>query len=301
MIPYSETDSPRRTAASRSATLWSFEPVKCWSRFPYDSGGTTRRSKRRPSCETTVAFVGPRAATSTTHGSEQNASMSAAGSVAVAMMSRSRTVSRKRRAEPAIETSTAAGWAASVATAARSFGSVRPSRARRSAGSASAFAPSDCSPARIFSSDFAPEPGQPAELLRLGGGPQVGDGRDPELLPDPPGGLRAEPGQVHERRHLRGHDRLPLRERVHLAVVDDLDDLLLDRPADPLQLLRAPLERELRDRARRLADLRGGPAVRRDPEPVLALDLHQVGEEVELRRQVGVARQSVGGAADTSR
>ena len=50
--PYSETESPRLTAASRSATLWSFEPVKCWSRLPYASGGTTRRSKRRPSCET---------------------------------------------------------------------------------------------------------------------------------------------------------------------------------------------------------------------------------------------------------
>ena len=30
---YSETERPRRTS-SRSATLCSFEPVKCWSRFP---------------------------------------------------------------------------------------------------------------------------------------------------------------------------------------------------------------------------------------------------------------------------
>ena len=69
VTPYSEMESPRRTASSRIATLWSFEPVKCWSRFPYDSGGTTRRSKRSPSAETTVAFVSPCAAISCTHGS----------------------------------------------------------------------------------------------------------------------------------------------------------------------------------------------------------------------------------------
>ena len=55
-----------RTAASRNAMLCCCEPVKCCSRLPYESGGTTRRSKRRPSLETTVAFVGPFAATSAT-------------------------------------------------------------------------------------------------------------------------------------------------------------------------------------------------------------------------------------------
>ena len=34
VTPYSEIESPRRCASSRSATLWSFEPVKCWSRLP---------------------------------------------------------------------------------------------------------------------------------------------------------------------------------------------------------------------------------------------------------------------------
>ena len=38
---------------------------------------------------------------------------------------------------------------------------------------------------------------------------------------------------------------------MDLAVLDRLDDLLLDRLADPLQLLGAAVERELRDRARR--------------------------------------------------
>ena len=34
VTPYSETEKPRRCASSRSATLWSFEPVKCCSRLP---------------------------------------------------------------------------------------------------------------------------------------------------------------------------------------------------------------------------------------------------------------------------
>ena len=83
-----------------------------------------------------------------------------------------------------------------------------------------------------------PDAGVAAQLLRLGRRLQPGDGRDAELLPDPPRRLRAEAGQAHERRDLRRHLRLPLRQRVDLAVLDDLDDLRLDRLADSLQLLR---------------------------------------------------------------
>jgi hypothetical protein len=34
VMPYSETERPFRTAASRIAMLCAFEPVKCWSRLP---------------------------------------------------------------------------------------------------------------------------------------------------------------------------------------------------------------------------------------------------------------------------
>src|SRR5205823_6529409 len=84
-----------------------------------------------------------------------------------------------------------------------------------------------------------------------------------------------------------------LRKRVDLAVTGDLDDLLLDRLADALELLRPPCQREFRDRARGLADLRGGAAVGPDPVAVLPLELHQVGEEVELCRELRVPRQGV--------
>ena len=58
----------------------------------------------RPSWETTVAFVPPWATTSATQGCATKWAVSAAGSSAVAMMSRSRTVSRRRRTLPASET-----------------------------------------------------------------------------------------------------------------------------------------------------------------------------------------------------
>ena len=135
------------------------------------------------------------------------------------------------------------------------------------------------------------DPRVPAQLVRLGGGLQGGDGRDAELLPDPPRGLRPEPRQPHEDRDLRGHLGLPLGQRVDLAVVDDLDDLLLDRLADPLQLLRLAVERELRDGGRRLADPRRRLPVGADPEPVRPLELHQVGEQVELLREQFVPRE----------
>ena len=62
-------------------------------------------------------------------------------------------------------------------------------------------------------------------------------------------------------RDLLGHLGLALRERMDLAVLDDLDDLLLDRLADALQLLRAAVERELGDRA--AASRGSAPAARR--------------------------------------
>ena len=135
------------------------------------------------------------------------------------------------------------------------------------------------------------EPGERAQLLSLGRLAQLGDGRDAEVLPDPAGGLRAEPGEAHERDHVGRDDGLVLRQRVHLAVLDDLDDLALDRLADPLELLGLAVERELRDRATRLADQCRRAAICEHAEGVVAFDLEDVGEQLELRGDVSIARQ----------
>ena len=152
-IPYSEIESLRRTASSRRATLCCFEPVKCWSRLPYDSGGTTRRSKRRPSFATTVAFVLPLATISSTQARLVKYSMSAFGSLAVAMMSRSRTCSFRRRTLPASLTWSAVGCSRRTSTTARTAGSACPSSGFRSI-----FFRGVASALRTFSSVLGPSP-----------------------------------------------------------------------------------------------------------------------------------------------
>ena len=127
---------------------------------------------------------------------------------------------------------------------------------------------------------------------RLGRRLELVERLDAELLPDPGRGLRPETRQLHEEDDLGRDAGLLLRQRLDLADLDDLDDLLLDRLADALQLLRATVERELGDGARRLAHARGRAAVGDDAEGVLALELEQVAEELDLVRDLGVLRSS---------
>ena len=83
-----------------------------------------------------------------------NASISAFASVAVAIRSRSRKVSRRRRTEPASETRSAAGWARSSSATASTAGSPCPSSGRAGAlGFVRSF-----SALRMFSSTFGPRP-----------------------------------------------------------------------------------------------------------------------------------------------
>jgi hypothetical protein len=135
------------------------------------------------------------------------------------------------------------------------------------------------------------EAGEHAQPLLLGRLLQLGDRRDAELLPDPARRLRAEAGQPHELDDLLGDERLPLRQRLHLAQLDDLHDLVLDRLADSGQLLRLAVERELGDRPACLADARRCAAIREHAEGVLALQLAQVGEQLELVGQLVAPRQ----------
>ena len=143
-----------------------------------------------------------------------------------------------------------------------------------------------------------PEPGERPQLLGLGGLLQALERRDVELLPDAARGLRAEPRQVHELDDVGRDALLALRERLDLAVLDDLDDLLLDRLADPGQLLRLSLDGELRDRAARLAHALRRAAVGERPELVAALELEKVGQQVELVGDLGVPGKRLRHARD---
>ncbi len=134
-------------------------------------------------------------------------------------------------------------------------------------------------------------PGQVAQAAVLGGGLQAVERRDAELRPDARRRLGTDAGEPKEVDDTRRNEAAPLRERVHLAVLDDLDDLRLDRLADPRQLLRLPLERELGDRHRRLADPPGRAPVGDDLERLLLEDLREVREQVELVGELRVSRQ----------
>ena len=282
-MPYSEIESLRRTASSRSATLCCFEPVKWWSRLPYDSGGTTRRSKRRPSLATTVAFVLPLATISSTHGSCVKWSISATGSLAVAMMSRSRTCSLRRRTLPASLTWSAAGCSRRSATTARTAGSARPR-----SGFCSIFFFGVASALRTFSSVFGPSPVSVRSCSVSAAFFRSASVSTPSSCQIRRAVFGPRPGQVHELDDVRRRIRLALGEGLDPAVFDDLDDLLLDRLADPGQLLRLPVHGELRDRAAGLPHALSRAPVRERTELVAAFELQEVGQEVELVRDVCV-------------
>ena len=143
-----------RTAASRSAMLCAWEPVKCWSRLPNWSGSTIRRSTSRPVWVIARAPLFPEREIVSSEGILSSAPISAAGSSAVAMMSMSLTESVMRRAEPAISTLSEAGCARSASTIVSATVSAFESSVRTCVSGTSA----DASPARIASSTFAPKP-----------------------------------------------------------------------------------------------------------------------------------------------
>ena len=90
---------------------------------------------------------------------------------------------------------------------------------------------------------------------------------------------RAVFGPSPEAHELDDSRRDPLDARcqgLDLALFDDLDDLLLDRLADPGQLLGASLDGELGDRAARLAHLLGRPPIGQRPELIAPFELEEV-------------------------
>ena len=92
-----------------------------------------------------------------------------------------------------------------------------------------------------------------------------------------------------------------LGERGQVARLRVLDDLPFDRRADPGKPRRLLVECKLRDRNGRLADARRGAAVGAQTESVGAVELEQVGQELELLGELGVGRQRLGHAGDDTR
>ena len=133
--------------------------------------------------------------------------------------------------------------------------------------------------------------GEVAQPALRGSALQPVERGDAELRPDPRRRLRADAGKAEEIDDTRRYQAAALRERVHLAVLDDLDDLVLDRLPDARELLRLSIERELGDRQRGLADPPRRAPVGDHLERLLLEDLREVREQVELVGELVVAGQ----------
>ena len=239
----------------------------------------------------TVALVSPCATTSSTQGSETKCAVSAAGSVAVAITSRSRNVSRRRRALPASETSTAAGCARSASTTSRTTGSPMPSRPRRGSS--------------------APWPfRERLQDLRLGPRAHPRERAQALAPPPPPSARRASSLRARARSGPRSSGPSP-GSRMNEATSPGtsarrfasasmspvsttstiLASIVLPMSGSSFAL---PVERQLGHRRRGVPDPGGGPAVGADAKRLLAEDLGEVGEQVEAIGQIAVTRERRG-------
>ena len=143
--------SPRRTARSRSAALCAPDPVRWASRLPNCSGATARSSTVIPLCVRARAAPALERDTLSICSSVPTWSISAGSS---STMSRSLTLSRRRRAEPASSTRAPGSIARSASINSSPTASARSSTTRRDGRSA---APAS-SAASTDSSNLAPNP-----------------------------------------------------------------------------------------------------------------------------------------------
>ena len=145
---------------------------------------------------------------------------------------------------PASETAIAAGCAVSSSTTRCTAGSAWPRSPRLSAGFFGQRRRR--APRRIFSSLLRPRPEstRAAARPRRPSSARRASSHRARSRSAPPSSAR-RPGGAGTRRP-RQAPAAPLRRGVHLAVVHDLDDLLLDRLPDPGQLGRTPRRAQAR-------------------------------------------------------
>ena len=114
----------------RRRTLCAAEPVK-WTRYvPASPGGITIRSTCGPPASLTAAFAFPAPMTPSTAGRPTKRSMTVSGASVSTRRSRSPTVSRRRRSDPAWTILATPGASASCATSASEMAWARSSSMR---------------------------------------------------------------------------------------------------------------------------------------------------------------------------
>ena len=285
--PYSETCRPRRTAASRSATLCALEPVKCWSRLPNWSGVDDAQVDR--ACPVCVRARAPRCSPAPDALSTTSSSPSAGeqrrrvvgGRDDVEVLDQS----ARRRAEPASSTRIGrpgARAAPSTIALADLERLVRAARAARGAlGDAgverrehrllelrrrSPCTSRSCWPSAAAAQRVERVDAELVEQLARALGPEARAGASSSTSP-------------------AGNFARSFSAAGIVPVSSSALDLLLERLADPGQLGDRPSRVERGDRRGRLADGLRRVAVGDDAVDDRAVELVEVAELVEERRR----------------
>ena len=281
---WSESDSPRLSASSRRRTLWSLEPVAYCRAVPKRSGGCTQSWARRPSLELHAGFGLALASTRATSG------MGGEG------------LHDRRRIGCGGEKVEIADGRAHAAQAAGGFSRLTPGRARRNASRSWAKGqawPSGMRSVRRARASmpgddarfgFLAHAGQAAQLAGPGGGFQLRQVGDAQLLPEQGDFLGSQVGHLQQLDQGGRDLGLELLEESQLAGEEKLVDLLGDGLADAGDLGQLAFSPEIEGGTAQVVQAVGGFAVGQDLVDHLALDLEQIGDAGENPGEVLVGK-----------
>ena len=265
--------------------MCSFEPVKCWSRLPNSSGGTIRRSSAIPLWVRARRPLLPRVARLGDQGM-------------IGELGRE----RRRIACGGDDVDVLAGVGPAPRRA-RQHDLLRGIAGEQSVDelrSGLADVPEETTLLRALRLHAAqlrehvllelrPQALQSAELSRLGGRLQLLERCDPGLVVDTTDRLRADPGNPRQVDEGGGELLLQLPGGRDLALVEQGDDLLLDRVADALHRGRLALLGQLPHRLRAVGDHPRRLLVGEHAEAVSAIELVEGSELAEGGGDLGVS------------
>jgi hypothetical protein len=132
----------------------------------------------------------------------------------------------------------------------------------------------------------------PADTLLLRRGTQIVEARDGELVVEAPGRLRSDAGDPGHLDQRGREPALQLCRGGNLARIEQREDLLLERPADPWELRDAAGARELLDGDGALADHARGLAIGQDPVPDCPVQLVERGQLAQRCGDFGVSHRT---------
>ena len=285
MRPCSDRLRPRCLARWRSRTLCAAEPVK-WTRYePRRPGGAVMMSSCGPSRSARLArdvpcVTGSAVLSSPSCGRDASSrAIVPAGSSVSTSRSRSPTVSVPRRVEPAIVAERTVGTASASATRRSASACASPINTRRD-GRRWCCSSDSTIPGLALGADAA----NASETAGRRRGLELLERRDPARPPQLSRGPRPDAGEPEHRRDAGGDLGAKLLELGDAAARRELIELVCDALPDPRQGRRGACAIGGHDLDRRACDRVSRPPVGVRLERRVALDVEQVGQLGEERR-----------------